>query len=201
MPGYKSSVLRIWPSKGIYRGAKIIVDGGPFSGVQIIIMTNATPTESVCSCGSTEAHVVARRKTFDDISVQFWSDGAVTCGINTYVAMAPRSAFRRRAAVKANWLVTDRVSLYDHAELRGMVDAAREAMSQTGHLPGAYLDAKLRGVKFQACSKGAVLKHSLDCGCAACIARREAIRAVPESDRVYIGIDLANGSTSYVRVK
>jgi|SRR6185312_10449659 len=168
-------------------------------------MNNATKAahQAGCSCGCTETHVVARRKTFDNVSVQIWSDGAVTCGLNTYVAMAPRSAWGRGKAVEAAWLVADRVSLYDHSELRGLVLKARAAVAQTGHRPGDHLDATLRGVKFvRAGRHGAVVRHAPDCGCGTCAGRRAANLAMPRASRLYgEPITLANGFAFSPRIR
>lgn len=160
----------------------------------------STTTVNPCSCGCTEPHVIARRNTFDGIRVQLWSDGAVTCGINTYVAMAPRSAYARRKAVEAGWLVAGCVDMYDHAELRGLVGAARKAVVQSSLAPAAYLAAVLRGVKFQALKKGAVIRHARDCGCAPCVARRAEVLARPEAERLYREMPLANGGSAFIRI-
>ncbi len=37
-------------------------------------MTNLT----CCTCGCTESHVIARRKSFDDYTIKIWSDGVLT---------------------------------------------------------------------------------------------------------------------------
>ena len=144
-----------------------------------------TTTQTGCSCGCTEAHVVARRKTFDDITVQIWSDGAVTCGLNTYVIRGSRG-YKVRNALRAAWMVADVVSLYDHAELRRLCVSARQAAEQPSLQPRAYLDAVMAGVEVPGDPrKGAVIRHATDCTCARCIAHRAFNKARPESERCY----------------
>lgn len=159
-----------------------------------------TTTANPCSCGCAEAHIIARRKTFEGIAVQIWSDGAVTCGINTYVAMAPRSAFGRARAVKAGWLIASMVEMYDHAELRGLVLAARKAFEQSGQQPEAYLRAVMRGVKFVRAGRGAVVRHASACPCPECSEWRAAALARPAAERLYKSIPLANGMIASVRI-
>jgi hypothetical protein len=161
-------------------------------------MNTKTNTSNPCSCGCTEAHVIARRKTFDGIAVQLWSDGAVTCGINTYVAMAPRSAHGRRNAVKAAWLMAGEVALYDHAELRGLVLAARKAVEQPTLQPETYLRAVMRGAKFV--RSGAVIRHASACPCPECTEWRAAALKRPAAERLYRSIPLANGMIASVRI-
>lgn len=155
----------------------------------------------ICSCGEQEDHVVARRKTADGISVQVWSDGAVTCGINTYVCMAPRSAFARRRAVDAGWLLAGLVELYDHAELRRLAVNCRKAFHQLSLQPIDYARSVMAGVKFQSLKKGAGIRHAGGCHCDRCLATIARISAVPESRRLYVGTDIANGMTVYRRVR
>jgi hypothetical protein len=94
-----------------------------------------------CSCGEAAAHVIARCKTFDDISVQIWSDGAVTCGLNTYVVKESRGASLPKA-VEAAWLLADEVGLYACAELRKLAKVARRAVDQRAIAPRTYLRAR-----------------------------------------------------------
>lgn len=78
-----------------------------------------------CSCGCTEPHVIMRRRTFDGIDVHFWSDGAVTDRIGTYVVQGSRGA-ALADALRANREVAEDVCLHEHREVRGMVLEARK---------------------------------------------------------------------------
>jgi len=163
---------------------------------------------TTCSCGGDScgpnAHVMARRLTADGIMVQVWSDGAVTCGLGTYIIRGVRSgrnAFALGAAVEAAWLVAGEVSLYDHAELRGLCVAARQAVGQPSLRPLEYLRAVMSGVKFATIKRGAVVRHAAGCPCTKCSAARARSLAAPAAGRVYLEIALSNGGASFVRVR
>jgi hypothetical protein len=88
------------------------------------------PLPCPCSCGETTPHVVARKKAFDDVSVQFWSDGCVTVGLNTIVVRASRGA-KLEAAVAANWEVAGKVCLFAHTEIRALVLRTRDRLARS----------------------------------------------------------------------
>lgn len=164
--------------------------------------TTITRHRETCSCGDHADHVMARRKTADGIIVQIWSDGAVTCGMNTYVVRGARAPYARRKAIEAAWLVANVVEMYDHAELRKLAVTARKAVTQVSQAPARYLTAVMEGVKFAFADRHkAVICHASDCTCARCIARRAINLARPEAERCYVEIPLANGGSSFVRVR
>lgn len=160
----------------------------------------AETSNSSCSCGCAKDHVIARRKTADGITVQIWSDGAVTCGLNTYVIRGAKTARSIRLAVRAAWLVANEVEMFDHAELRRLCVTARKAVEQPSLQDRTYLRAVMAGVTFETIRRGAVIRHASRCACASCAARREAAANRPEAERIYRTRDLANGTTSFYRI-
>lgn len=101
----------------------------------------------MCTCGRTDLHVIAERRTFDGIRVCGWSDGEVTFGLGIY----PQGIRRRRTRVYAEQirdLVLEEVSLYDAAEVPALIRAAREAVAQASFPPAVYLRRRMAGEKF-----------------------------------------------------
>lgn len=80
-----------------------------------------TTTTTICSCGETTAHVIARRETADGIAVQIWHDGAVTGRYGRALPGIPVARPRTAEAIErergAARLLADEVSLYNFAEL------------------------------------------------------------------------------------
>lgn len=73
--------------------------------------------------GAPKHEVIARRHTFDGQLVQFWSDGAITVGHELSNRLVARNVSR-----KILWLIANDVSLYDAAEVKVLVKAARKAL-------------------------------------------------------------------------
>lgn len=129
-------------------------------------MTATDP--SICSCGVTTPHVVMRRGTSDNKAVEFWSDGYVTGRLGFNVVARPVRG-RPDFSLRANALVSDRVSLYTWAEARKLVKTARLALEQTSLRPGEYLWRKMSGARFT--RSGAVVRerrHHSSCMCRSC---------------------------------
>lgn len=108
---------------------------------------------------TTKTEVVAKRTTFDGVTIYIHSDGSVSDRLNF---------FRGKLPLETMWRAIDDVAVYTHAEVPQMI---REA--KAGKWSDAWVAAQ---------------------------AQKARLASVPEADRVYVGIDLANGSTSYVRV-
>lgn len=68
-------------------------------------------------------NVIAKRRTADNVLVQFWEDGAISTHLNAIVIAKglPRDLL---------WLIAEDASLYDVTELRTLVKAARKAWSK-----------------------------------------------------------------------
>ena len=90
-------------------------------------------TSNACSCGCKETHLLCRRTTADDRTLEFYSDGTVfgKLGIGCYGG-ACRSAYRTRAAIDANWLVADIAGMFDEAEIKMLVRVARKVCAGSG---------------------------------------------------------------------
>lgn len=85
---------------------------------------------NLCTCGCTELHAIATRETADGVRLRIWSDGAITHAVpgDTYVRGIGRggSAYTRERNRRAALDVIDNISLFDLAEIRTLVHAARE---------------------------------------------------------------------------
>jgi hypothetical protein len=80
---------------------------------------------------TTKAEIFAKRKTFDDKQVAFWSDGVVTYSYAHFPvkgAGVARSAHEIKKNVQANWLLANEVGLWDLTDLPRAVKMARKAV-------------------------------------------------------------------------
>ena len=78
-----------------------------------------------------EAELVAKRKTADNYTVLFWSDGAVTNGMQFY----PKGI--RKIPTEAMWAVAGEVELFDWSEVPALMRAARRIYRRDGRVtPG-----------------------------------------------------------------
>lgn len=93
----------------------------------------------ICTCGCTEPHVIATRRTADGYTVQAWSDGPVTAalgmGIRGLPIVRPRTAEALDTAKSAASLFMGEVSLWDLAEAPALYAACRK-VAAAGGLPG-----------------------------------------------------------------
>lgn len=90
-----------------------------------------------CSCGKTQAHVIARRTTFDGKHVCLWNDGSMTWALGQSIKGAwfkPAPANRQRA-LRAGRLAMGEVCLYEAKEVPDLIKAARWVADRRG-LPG-----------------------------------------------------------------
>lgn len=90
-----------------------------------------------CSCGESKPHKVAMRSTSDGKHVHLWSDGWLTWALGAAIkgAPQPRTEAARQEALAAGWLVLGEVELYDAAEIRELIGAARWAVKRNGGRP------------------------------------------------------------------
>ena len=85
-------------------------------------------SDQICPCGDTEAHVIAKRVTFDGKRLSFWSDGDVTqiLGYGIKGLGQPRSAAGFAANLEASKAMMPNVALYTFDELRVALKQARK---------------------------------------------------------------------------
>jgi hypothetical protein len=107
---------------------------------------------SACSCGCTEAHIIARRTTADGIRVEVWSDGTISQrGFFIRGLGTPRSAWAVRARTRAARLMLDELELYDVGELPRLIKIAARTFAHTyssedtrrGHVRALFASAML----------------------------------------------------------
>lgn len=93
--------------------------------------TNITTHAAVCSCGETEHHIIARRKTADGIGVCVWSDGLVTGYLGMVLpgvtCVRPRTVEAVNRERRAAWMLAEWVCLYDVAEVGALYSDCRKA--------------------------------------------------------------------------
>jgi hypothetical protein len=80
-----------------------------------------------------QAEIVAKRKTADNFTVLFWSDGAITNGMQFY----PKGI--RKIPVEAMWAVAGEVEAFDWSELPTLMRAARRIYRRDGKVTPATL--------------------------------------------------------------
>ena len=109
-------------------------------------------TPGACTCGLTEDHIIATRKTADDRIVHLWNDGQVTFALGVYLRGIgrSRSASGRRLDLRAGWIVLGEVESYDAEELPALVRAAQRAV----RLPGANSESALAQIRWDARARG-----------------------------------------------
>lgn len=84
------------------------------------------------------ADIMAKKKTYDDRVVVFWTDGVVTGGF-PYTPIKgsgkpPRYTFKRQQYIDAAWLLAGEVGMYDWHELPAALKAAKQAVSEKSQL-------------------------------------------------------------------
>jgi len=87
------------------------------------VLTGTTATDpSICSCGCSALHVIARRETADGRALTILSDGSILAGPSKISPAirglgAPRSNYTARKRAAAVALVLDDLALFDFAEV------------------------------------------------------------------------------------
>lgn len=76
-----------------------------------------------CSCGNTNLHRLAVRRTFDDVQAELWSDGSVNLGSGRF-----GYSNKRTVGLDAGWLLMDEVCLYTRAEWSHLCASAKRAV-------------------------------------------------------------------------
>lgn len=107
-----------------------------------------------CSCGTSDAHVIAHRMTADGVRVELWDNGAVTGGYGLALPgvpiVRPKTPDARRVALEAAWMVAGDVALYDASEVAALYATARKVAQRGGGVadfhaalrePGTDVDA------------------------------------------------------------
>jgi hypothetical protein len=107
-----------------------------------------TATDGFVVDRAARAEVMARRRTADGMIVELWSDSSVTTGaFGTIVVGATAAASDEtvRLNVLAGWLAINDACLYDAAEIRALVLAARKGVRQASVDPLAYMRRAMNG--------------------------------------------------------
>lgn len=98
-----------------------------------------TTTSITCPCGSPHPHKIARRATADGISVEVWSDGAITGRMGFKLPGVPIARPRTDEAITlalaAAWLLAGEVEIHDLDEMGDLYAACRWTAARGG-LPG-----------------------------------------------------------------
>ena len=68
---------------------------------------------TVCSCGETEPHQIARKTTFDGRTICLWSDGQMTAPMGLYVA----GIGRKRLSMERLWEIANDAALLTMDEI------------------------------------------------------------------------------------
>lgn len=92
----------------------------------------------ICTCGEPESHVIAKRRTADNIAVLLWSDGAVTGrfgDLPDVTRVRPRTREATNAALRAGWLLMGEVEIHNLSEVPALYGACRWTAERDG-LPG-----------------------------------------------------------------
>lgn len=115
-----------------------------------------------CTCGETEDHIIARRRTADGKLLLAWSCGCVTRGhVGSMIIgrprFLPRDLYASEDYMRALWLFLDEVALYDYAEVKDLMVAAKGAMRQTSVQPLEYLRRKMAGWNLRTIKGGRVV--------------------------------------------
>ena len=82
----------------------------------------------MCTCNERQKHVVATRRTADDVVIKLWSSGEITTNFGAIPKSVGKSqyAYVRAQAVRANWLID--FALYDWRELSVVITAYRKEL-------------------------------------------------------------------------
>lgn len=91
-----------------------------------------------CSCGEHESHVIVTRQTFDGVTVQLWSDGAIATRLGGYVKYPKRAALARARAVEFGRRFMAEVELYEWAEALVLWDRLSKR-TPAPHMAPAYV--------------------------------------------------------------
>ncbi len=88
----------------------------------------------MCTCNERQKHVVATRRTADDVVIKLWSSGEITTNFGAIPKSVGKSpyAYVRAQAMRANWLID--FALYDWHELSVVITAYRKELRKVGSL-------------------------------------------------------------------
>ncbi len=90
-----------------------------------------------CSCGDRSTHVVARRRTADDVGIALWSDATITHYFGHAIKGLParKPATDAQVRIGAAWLFAGEVGMYDLDECALLYKAAL-TIARRGGDPG-----------------------------------------------------------------
>ncbi len=90
-----------------------------------------------CSCGDRSTHVVARRRTADDVGIALWSDATITHYFGHAIKGLParKPATDAQARISAAWLFAGEVGMFDLDECALLYKAAL-TVARRGGDPG-----------------------------------------------------------------
>ena len=109
----------------------------------------------MCTCNERQKHVVATRRTADDVVIKLWSTGEITTNFGAIPKSVGKSPYGyvRAQAVRVNWLVD--FALYDWRELSVVITAYRNELRKVGLLyseSDAVITAKRQVRKALSCA-------------------------------------------------
>lgn len=109
----------------------------------------------MCTCNERQKHVIATRRTADDVVIKLWSSGEITTNFGAIPKTVGKSpyAYVRAQAVRANWLID--FALYDWHELSVVITAYRKELRKVGLLyseSDAVITAKRQVRKALSCA-------------------------------------------------
>jgi hypothetical protein len=82
---------------------------------------------TLCSCGCTEPHVIARRKSADDYTLKVWADGDVTFFFGHYIRGFGRQSPEKAQAVR---VLMDDFGVLTTDEIPGAVKHAMKLLKK-----------------------------------------------------------------------
>lgn len=99
-----------------------------------------TTTERAARKSRMFAHatVMARRRTFDGVLVQFWTDGAITVGHEMQNRIVARGL-----PIQMMFLIAGEICVYNADEIRALVKAARKVLDKHDREPYRVRDVDL----------------------------------------------------------
>lgn len=88
----------------------------------------------MCTCNERQKHVVATRRTADDVVIKLWSSGEITTNFGAIPKLVGKSPYGyvRAQAVRVSWQID--FALYDWRELSAVITAYRKELRKMGSL-------------------------------------------------------------------
>lgn len=90
----------------------------------------------MCTCGRTDPHVIARRRTADGFTVCAWSDGPVTAELGRKIdglpIVRPTTPEAIELARRAAWLLLGEACLWDLSDMARLYSVCRAVAKRSG---------------------------------------------------------------------